>query len=82
MDILYPLFRAMGNDIILHNIYAEQDIANKTTGTTPNDNNEIDNSFLIISLFISIIFTWGIGLLIPLIIRLGFKKDYQKDWLF
>lgn len=78
MDILYPLFRAMGNDIILHNIYAEQDIANKTTGTTPNDNNEIDNSFLIISLFISIIFTWGIGLLIPLIIRLGFKKRLSK----
>lgn len=81
MNILYPLFRAMGNDIILHNKYTDIEKIEKTETTTRegrNDRNEIDNSFLLTSLLISIIFTWGLGLLIPLIIRFGYKKKLSK----
>ena len=78
MNILYPLFRAMGNDIILHNKYTDIEKTETITRESRNDRNEIDNSFLLASLLVSIIFTWGLGLLIPLIIRFGYKKRLSK----
>lgn len=86
MNILYPLFRAMGNDIILHNKYTE---LQKNEPSIQKISQDAD--FFIIDFLMSFIFTWGLGLLIPLIIRFKYKKRVSKKiallvvlmiWLF
>ena len=73
----YPLFRLMGNDIILHNKYADEEIL-KTTKEASGIN-KLEKYLLIQGILISVFFTWGLGLFIPLIIRFIFKKKLSKS---
>lgn len=77
MKPLYPLFRLMGNDIILHNKYADEEIL-KTTKEASGIN-KLEKYLLIQGILISVFFTWGLGLFIPLIIRFIFKKKLSKS---
>lgn len=78
----YNLFRSMGNDIILHNLYTDTEKIETIQRTATNDKNKIDSSYLLISILINFIFTWGLGLMVPLIIRFGFKKKLSKSSAF
>lgn len=69
-DESYPLFRLMGNDIILHNRYSEE--------PETNENIVPIGTMFILALICDIIFTWGLGLLVPLIIRFKMKKRLSK----
>lgn len=69
-DESYPIFRLMGNDIILHNQFFEK--------PETNENVIPFETLLVIGLICNIIFTWGLGLLVPLIIRFKLKKRLSK----
>jgi hypothetical protein len=63
-----PLFQLLGNSIVIHNKWAKP-------------TNESADSIMWITLIISVIFTWGIGLAPPLLIRFAFlRRPISKGW--
>ncbi|MHC4158614.1 MAG: hypothetical protein ACYSSO_06000 [Planctomycetota bacterium] len=69
-----PLFQLLGNSIII------QDKWKKTVGIT-DILSEMYGEYWVITLIISVIFTWGIGLTPPLLIRFALlRRPISKGW--
>jgi len=69
-----PLFQIIGNSIVIHDKWE------KTVGIT-DILSEMYGEYWVITLIISVIFTWGIGLTPPLLIRFAFlRRPISKGW--
>ncbi len=79
MKKYYSVFRKMGNDIILHNKYTEEDAEESVQKPTKIENNNLISN---VSPLIILIFAYGLGLLVPLIIRFACKKRLPKSLSF
>lgn len=70
----FPLFQLLGNRIVIQNKWK------KTIGIT-DILSKVYGENWIITLIISVIFTWGIGLTPPLLIRFAFlRRPISKGW--
>ncbi|MDD5327841.1 MAG: hypothetical protein PHY02_08520 [Phycisphaerae bacterium] len=71
-----PLFQLIGNSIVLHDKWAEP--------TNVGNNSIMENvlgEYWWITLIISIVLTWGVGLTPPLLIRFAFlRRPISKGW--
>ncbi len=82
MNVIGPFFFAMGDNIVVHDKYTGSGAIVSNKKTKVKNNIGVNASFPITNLISSILFTWGLGLFLPIMIRFVFKERLSKAWAF